>query len=329
MQSMGWMSKVLGKIGVTEEVAAHHSIELIHVYELADWLEKQSQQRIIEHSLDNAAQDYLNQLKDKCWQLESKLAEIKFPRHGEEEAIALHAKKLIDLVKKHDNFSLPKIMSLHAEGEFILEKITNRLTTSITNSEHQFMPLLVRIVEEIRILKDTFEQKITQSGLRNINTLIQKAKVIEGHTETIKELEGMLRARREHLTGIREKREEKEADLKSLQENAIYPVITRIKEQRAKLLQDLEKSESQEWRTQLRQQLQALEASTGNRNFVLKLDDAEYRLDHFRKQEEKITEEISLLDEEQQENTILRNRQTELLTNMVKISLGKEVSVKT
>ncbi len=321
---MGWMGKFFEKMGVVTTEQVSSPLELVHVYELNDWLEQIVQDKIEQHNLQEHATSYVHAIKDKHWLLDSKLESL--PRSNEAYLYFREVKKLLEPWKKMDSPTAKRILELHAETEPQLERYYSKLDQ--LTAENKALSPFVSIVQDLRAVKDSFEQKITQSGMRSLHNLIQKAQQIEQHTETLAQLQETLQRKNEKLKLVVEKREEKEAELRQLQENPLYGNITHIRDQRTKLMQDIDKADNASWRTDLRQQLEALERSTGNRGFVLKIDDVEYRLTHFREQEQRLLAELAFVQEETNDHLALRNRQIELFANLVKISLGKEMNVK-
>jgi hypothetical protein len=65
-----------------------------------------------------------------------------------------------------------------------------------------------------------------------------------------------------------------------------------------------------------------------NKDFSFKLEEAKYRVEHFSKQKEKITEAAGDLEEGIKDMKVLLKREIELFQNLVKISLDKEIEIK-
>ena len=318
------MGKFFEKIGVVTTEQVSSPLELVHVYELNNWLEQIRQDKIEQHNLQEHALSYANTIKDNHWLLDSKLEVL--PRSHEAHPYFREVRKLLEPWKKVEPLTAKRVLELHADTEPQLERYYSKLDQLAT--ENKALSPFVAIVQDLRLAKDSFEQKITQSGMRSVHNLIQKAQQIEQHTETLTQLQDTLQKKNEKLKLVVEKREEKEAELRQLQENPLYNSITHIRDQRTKLMQDIDKADNAPWRIDLRQQLEALERSTGHRGFVLKIDDVEYRLAHFREQEQRLLADLAFVQEEMNDQVALRNRQIELFANLVKISLGREMNVK-
>jgi chromosome segregation ATPase len=70
------------------------------------------------------------------------------------------------------------------------------------------------------------------------------------------------------------------------------------------------------------------EFTPSDKDFVLKLEEARYRLEHFSKQVEKIQEEVEVIDEEINNLFAVRSRNVELFKNLVRLAFGKEIEIK-
>ncbi len=77
----------------------------------------------------------------------------------------------------------------------------------------------------------------------------------------------------------------------------------------------------------LRQQLELMNSEMKNRDFLLKVEDAHYRLEHFKTQTEKLREDIDLGEEEISENEEMRSREVQQLQDLARISLEEELVV--
>lgn len=78
---------------------------------------------------------------------------------------------------------------------------------------------------------------------------------------------------------------------------------------------------------QLQQELRKLSDQVQHHYFVVKLDDAAYRAEHYNKQVAKLTQEISGLKEKQIKVQQVLLREQEELRNLINSSLGREVTI--
>ena len=97
-----------------------------------------------------------------------------------------------------------------------------------------------------------------------------------------------------------------------------------IKKARTGYLEDLHKRHRV-----LHQELEGPSIPLKNRDFVMKLEEARYREEHFSKHLDEIEEKRGALEEELENYQERYDREVQLLQDMVKMGLGKEVTIKT
>ena len=79
----------------------------------------------------------------------------------------------------------------------------------------------------------------------------------------------------------------------------------------------------------LNDQLNETENSNpSDKDFILRLEEAKYRLEHFSKQAEKIQEEVEVVDEEINNLLAVRSRNVELFQNLVRLAFAKELELR-
>jgi hypothetical protein len=79
----------------------------------------------------------------------------------------------------------------------------------------------------------------------------------------------------------------------------------------------------------LSNQLNEVGKSTpSEKDFILKLEEARYRLEHFSKQAEKIHEEVEVIDEEINSLLAVRARTVELFKNLIKLAFNREIEIR-
>ena len=66
---------------------------------------------------------------------------------------------------------------------------------------------------------------------------------------------------------------------------------------------------------------------SGNKEFLLKVEDSQYRFSHFSKQVEKLRKEVQFVEEELKSVINLRERELEMFKNLAKVSLNKELQI--
>jgi hypothetical protein len=104
------------------------------------------------------------------------------------------------------------------------------------------------------------------------------------------------------------------------QQNVITSLLDKAE---AGYLQQLRKNNQQ-----IKEELIMLKEVAGNRDFLLKVEDAQYRFNHFYKQVEKLREEALSLESDVKELTSVMDKELELFRNMVKVSLERSIEIK-
>ncbi len=338
---MKWLQALFEKVGVSSSV--RQRLESVHVNDLGEWLEKRAQEIISKHKLDEDAIDTANHLKDKRWVLECKLDEwqskVNSVRQSDVSSILSEARKVAGLIEFPEKMTVERFLSFHLRVEPELERFSKKIESGPFHQQFSVIfagpevataemnPLLKELVE-INGLCEAFEQRVVQSGFSKVNTLTKRAVTIEKYVEDLRQLQQALQVDTAKLATLTEKQKEKEADLLSLQQNQTYTSFLKIKDERATLIAEIEKAPTMQERFELKQKVDVLEKSIGNRDFILRLEEAIYRLDHFNQQIDKFRQEISVIEEELEELVNRRGREIDMFMNLVKISLGREIEVK-
>ncbi len=78
----------------------------------------------------------------------------------------------------------------------------------------------------------------------------------------------------------------------------------------------------------LNKELITLHNSMRHTDFMMKMGEAQYRLDHFVQQAAKMKSEVDAIETEMNEKESLRTRELDFVHNMVRSTLGKEIEVK-
>lgn len=321
---MGILS-FLKKLKATPEESL--SGKSVHVNDLPLWVEKKTEKIVQANRLEEEAYRYVNMLKDKRFVMESRLGQWE--------------KELMPQEKY-------KLNQLFSTGEEVMKRLIfpKENFESILFQHQQLLPVLERSIKTVEIIPhplkdpwlselvdlkkyaDEFEGKVTLAGLSKMKALLERALLIEENSEQLKQLSKELASRREKKELIEAKRREKEIEFRPFVENAHYPAFERIREDRAALLAELESCEDIHQRFELKERIDMLEKTVGDKDFILKLDEALYRQEHYTQQAGKWRKLIEGLEEEIEAKKARKNREMELFTNLVKISLGEEVEVK-
>src|SRR3989338_2657192 len=317
----------------------------IHINEVADWVDHKNKEVISAHKLEEETLNHVNSLKDKRWVLDNKLDEwqqrAKTARNTDISVVLTDIRKVVDLLCfPDDKNTIASVLTVHEKVDALLEPITQKIENSFfkdnftvilpegsTASTSPVNPVLQEL-QDVKSLLQQFEQKIASSGYHKIKTLTEKSMHIDTYSDRLYQMQQQLKVFQEKQTLVQSKQQEKEAELLVLQENKAYPNFLAIKDQRAKLMMQIENNDNFQERFEMKQRLDALAKAVGDKELLLKLEDIEYRMDHFKKQSQRLKEEIDRVQDDVNEVTQLRQRETEFFQNLVKISMGEEIVIK-
>lgn len=330
---MGWFQRLLGKESRPDLEEAHS----FHVYDLVEWLNSSGQEIITQHNLAEEAEQYVSALKQKRTYLESNLYiwQQRIPVNDVElRSIISDVRSIITLLSFSPNPTVSSLLTMHARLEPQLREVQKEIEKNHAveilfhepDQDSTGNPLL-QALQEISSLQEAFEIKVIDCGFTKVFTLIQKATVLEDTADAIRQFREQLQKKKEQLTSLEEKKKEKELELNALQQHSLYSGFKAIKDSRTQLLADLEHSDVSR-RFEIRQQLDVLEKGVGSKDFIFKMDEAHYRLEHFAQQVQKAQEEADIIQDNLSAQLARQERETDLFTNLVKLSLGKEIRVK-
>ncbi|HLC70455.1 MAG TPA: hypothetical protein VJI32_00480 [Candidatus Nanoarchaeia archaeon] len=328
----GWFQKN----GVTTNSSS------IHINEIADWVDQKKKEAMVAHKLEEETTNHINSLKDKRWVLDNKLDEwqqrAKQARNTDIGLLLVDVRKMADLLRfPNDKNTLSSILDIHEKVDAAMEAVTQKIEKSSFKDNFAFIlpdgstvsinPVLQEL-QEIHSLLGQFEQTVALSGFHKIKTLTEKSITIDGYSDRLYQSQQQLKVFQEKHTLVQSKQQEKEAELQQLQQDTAYASFLGIKDQRSKLMAEIENNPDFHQRFEMKQRLDALAKAVGNKELLLKLEDIEYRMTHFRTQSQRLQEEIVRVQEEMNEVSQLRQRETEFFTNLVKVSLGQDIEIK-
>lgn len=314
----------------------------IHVNEVADWVEHKNKEVMLAHKLDEENLHHINLLKDKRWILDNKIDEwqqrAKTARNTEVSLLLMEIRKVLELLRfPDDKNTVASVLAVHEKVEALLELIIQKIENSFLKDNFAMIlpegitsatnPILQEL-QEVKSLLQQFEQKIAASGYHKIKTLTEKSMHIDTYSDRLYQMQQQLKVFQEKQALVQSKQQEKEAELQSLQQNKAYPNFLAIKDQRAKLMMQIENNDNFQERFEMKQRLDALAKAVGDKELLLKLEDIEYRMDHFRKQSQRLKEEIDRVQDDMNESSQLRQREMEFFQNLVKISMGEEIQIR-
>lgn len=315
----------------------------IHIDEVADWVEQKNKEVMVTHKLEEETLNHVNLLKDKRWILDNKIDEwqqrAKITRNTEVGLLLIEVRKAVELLRfPAEKNSIGSVLAIHEKIDAVVEPLTNKIEHSFFKDNFTMIlpegsfpnptnPVLQEL-QDVKVLMQQFEQKIATSGYHNIKTLTEKSIHIDSYSDRIYQMQQQLKVFQEKQALVQSKQQEKEAELQVLQQNQAYPNFLAIKDQRAKLMLQIENNDNFQERFEMKQRLDALAKAVGDKELLLKLEDIEYRMDHFRKQSQRLKEEIDLVQDGMNEAIHLRQREMEFFQNLVKISIGQEIEIK-
>ncbi len=316
----------------------------VPINELADWVDRKKMQILTAHKLEEETLNHINGLKDKCWVLDNKLDEwqqrAKQARNHEVGLLLVEARKIIDLLRfPHQVNNISSVLGIHDKIAEVIEAISQKVEKSSFKDNFsvilpranalEAVPMnpLLQELQDLHSLLGQFEQKIAQSGFHKVKTLTEKSLAIDGYSDQLYQKQQQLKVFEEKLALIKSKQQEKETELQQLQADTAYANFLTIKDQRAQLLTDIENKDNFQERFEMKQKLDALAKKVGNKELLLKLEDIEYRLGHFKMQSQRLEEEINRLQEEMNTVRQTRQREAEFFANLVKVSLAEEIQI--
>ncbi len=357
---MGWLKRLVQKSGVA--IIIRQEPENVHVYELEDWLRKQREERVAEHNLAQRAQNYMTSLVQKREQLEILAGKassgLSFSLSSGQFAGLIRGMRELskELPEQHPGMAnLSAVIALHerlgptiarllraresenhdAEKEVSLASAweagqSGGATDSRegTGSRESTLQFLWRSrLNDLGVLHEEFQEALRQSRAHNFLEAESLGGKIEENTDKLRVVREQLQSRKLRLEQARKMQSEKEEMLRLLQKNTRFVAFATLRAEREELLRKLQRSESFTERFNLREAVDALERKVGDKDFILKVEEALYRLEHFAEQAELLEKEHASLERKGEILEEERRRDAERLTALVKEFSGKEISV--
>lgn len=343
------MLRLLQKTGI---VTIEETVKNIPTHELVAWVDAQFQEQLSQPSLQEEAARYIRQLQDTKLLLERHL-ETARKKNARSELLP-YAHQFISRISLPDPITVPTVLKVHAALELEVEKLSlaqeefpdefsavqnsfrttivseNSITNGIKSSTPESSPgsvALAPLLLGIQAVHDAFSERLAKSGLQTMKTVLQKAAAIEHFHDTLLQLEQEVQRRTERVNSIHAKKEEKDAELRLLQQHPRYFRLEAIADERKRLLNELQAAASLTERFALKEKIDQLEKSVGDKDFIVKIEEAGYRADHFTQQDEKLQQELYELNDAFEELKAKRTREIELFVNLVMMSMGKKIQV--
>jgi hypothetical protein len=430
---MGWIQQLLHKLGF--KLDEKPQLERVHLYDLKDWLHMRSQEIIDGHKLDHEGVLYRKKIKDKRWLIECKIDDWEKRVHNlknDQERENVHrffsaSRRAMEHITFQEKTDLEKILQINRVLARDIELILEKIGASFFSQNFHFMlpederklnitinPLLKELLE-LDALREEFENKIVQTGLRTIKALHEKRVQLESIHNKVKNLHTKSTEKRERLKFTEKRKSDKEKDLTVLRNDNTYAEIGQAKEKEKRVknrvqeqheiltsifsklnlalkqyqnnqpsnkvvnsylndpIKAFEEDEGlsiihvlqhlkallqsgkiflepdqinssleilKKYDTHFFEQLQSKSLNIQkerisssslqieDKGFFEKLEEADYRHDHFSKQVNKLRQECLRLDNEFHRAEEISQRDKELFQKMVKVGLGRELVIK-
>ena len=336
---MGWLQAIRKKWFSSSASAS----ETVLLPQLPSWIAAQEKELLQRHNLESEAAAYRQSVQEKSRQLDHKVNEwqerSRSARNSELLSIFSNTKKLCGSFSIPDNASIETIQKVQEAIEPELEALQEKLEASSFRNNFSFIlteeekgkitenPLLTEITAWQK-LNSYFEQKLIQSGYRKLKTIQERAQKINFIYQEKERISQELQKKKEQHQLVEQKKKEKEQELLPLQTGTSYTLFNQISDQRSQLLTEMQSTTDIQKRFEFKQQLDQLEKTVGNKDFLIKIDEMHYRLDHFRQQAEKLQQELTQLDDDFREKEFSLERELELFRNLVRLGLLKEIEIK-
>lgn len=221
-------------------------IERVSLFDLRSWLELQFIAAVQKSNFNETLSDYSRKAEDLSLVLGKRSEEygLKLIPEKKEEysGLFLEIESLIGLIKKLKEKDPRSIVSYNNELKVIVEKIISHIEEKIPADSPDEENVLRSEMIKIRLLQGEFSLQISQAGLERINHLFLLLEKIYGYTENILRVEEVLKRYNSKLSVAEARRNEKEARLSLLAENADFIYITDIIRKKNHLLSRIKKN---------------------------------------------------------------------------------------
>ena len=299
---MGFLDKLIGrfsKVGLSS-----NKKEEVPLSSLVEWIDTHATKIVASAKLNEELELYKQQLSQKCAIFQSKLKEWEATLPAEQKTIQLvalfsDAHKAMELVQLVHKSSLDEAVHFHALIEPKMDKFIQKIVEapltdfvllrqeqSSTNIPHPFLQQVL----ELNDLRETFDQKVTQSGFRSMDSLKKRALQLKEYASIVVKLSKDIAYKQERLQLAHLIRQEKETELeKSRKEFALQHTEDTVRQ--------------------------------------TKVQEAQYRVGHFTKQAEVLQEEIFILQESLHQQEGILKQEHELVQQALGSAVGTEVTL--
>jgi len=259
---MGWFSSLFKRSEPVEVPAQAPQNSTLPLSAVPEWLKEKEKELILQHHLEEEAQIYLNQLKDKRWFLENKIGEWEKKilalglshRSQDVSTVFTETKRLFEPLDTLRELKIKNLLDFSSKLQPRLEELQRKIENSSFAYNYSFLlprgqerlsggnPLLQQILE-LSASREAFEEKVIKSGFSKVAFLQGKADSLQVFVPKIKILEDNLKVKKERLQKAEEFRDEKRKELLSMRENPQFSQLSDAGVRREKLLRNLEENE--------------------------------------------------------------------------------------
>ncbi len=225
-------------------------VEVISLPDLEYWIEDQIKVILDDEHIKEQFELYLNIVKDKRWMLEVNnqeiLQKLSISKHQSElRNVASSLQKLT--LSFPENQPLEKVLKhsrdlkIATKSSIYLVEETLLLFKNLSEENHFYL-LMEAILKELRELKlsiEQFDEKISKSGFSSIEALILRAKSLQNLIEKHKKYKAGISDLEKRVEASELKKEEKNRELKEIEEKPGYKNFLSSKDRRKELVQQL------------------------------------------------------------------------------------------
>ncbi len=237
---MGWLQRIFS--GLRSD-SGSEMVEVLPVAEIISWLQTQRQHCITRFELERHASVYLKKLASRRWFVECKLDEWEKNVAGFSDPIREEVAEMfrvlryaLDQIPERQESPVSTVIMFHRGFGKSIEELFKLLKKS--DFEHSFTPIMTEddkreqqgtlvnpFYKELLELNDrwlVFEQQIIRSGLKKMDSIEKRARVLIDKEGQLRELAETVMERQERLRLLGRKKIEKETELQELQKEEEY-----------------------------------------------------------------------------------------------------------
>src|SRR3989344_7776642 len=236
---MAWLGNFFRSLKSSSDSSATKAV--IHLNDLKEWLGVQKYSLISQSKLEHEFVNYLEYLKSKKWDIESKLDSYKEEKQADKK----------DNLKPSFSELTKTLELLNFDGEDGFEKVLEILQhfSQNLNLLLQKIPAnypFLADLQEIKKVEEQFEAKLINSGIRDMESLQKQSSFLELSLDKIKEMKKGLTLLDSRLSQAQSLKQEKESVINTLKSDPHYSEIkedtefySRVKDRKVEIWAEL------------------------------------------------------------------------------------------